>query len=80
MLHRPDRWDYGFRYAREELPPEVVARLERLCYVAEPAQLPQKLIEAEALLKETVAELARRGVTPIDAKGVDVLPPDGDGK
>jgi hypothetical protein len=80
MLHRPDRWDYGFRYAREELPPDVVARLERLCYAAEPAQLPQKLIEAEALFKETVAELTRRGVTPIDAKGVDVLPPDGDGK
>ena len=74
MLHRPDRWDYGFRYAREDLPAEVVARLERLCYVAEPAQLSQKLVEADALFNATVAELARRGVTPIDAKGVDVLP------
>jgi hypothetical protein len=74
MLHRPDRWDYGFRYAREDLPADVVARLERLCFVAEPGQLPQKLSEAERLFNETVAELARRGVTPIDAKGVDVRP------
>ena len=28
MLHRPQRWDYGFRYAREDLSAEVVARLE----------------------------------------------------
>ena len=75
MLHRPDRWDYGFRYAREDLPADVVARLERLCYVADPNQLLQKLADADALFNETMTELARRGVTPIDAKGLDVLPP-----
>jgi hypothetical protein len=72
MLHRPDRWDYGFRYAREDLPADVVARLERLCYIPSPGALEERLAEADRMFSETVDELGRRGITPIDARGVDV--------
>ena len=77
MLHRPQRWDYGFRYAREDLPAEVVARLEQLCYVAEPALLERRFAEAEQMFQEAVGALKRAGMTPIDSKGIDVVPVDG---
>ena len=73
MLHRPDRFDYGFRYVKEDMPADVVARLERLCYIPSPAALEERFAEADQLFNETVAELARRGVTPIDPRGFDVL-------
>ena len=72
MLHRPDRFDFGFRYVKDELPADVANRIERLCYVATPLMLETRLDEAGQLFEEAVSELARRGITPIDAKQVDV--------
>jgi hypothetical protein len=72
MLHRPDRFDYGFRYVKEDMPPDVVARIERLCYVPSAALLEERFAEAEAMFDETVEELGRRGITPVDKIGVDV--------
>lgn len=71
MLHRPDRFDYGFRYLKEELPPGVVNQIERLCYVASPDQLPERVEEATVVVNQTLEALRQAGVTPLDAKGVD---------
>jgi hypothetical protein len=71
MLHRPHRFDYGFRYVKEELPAEAVKLIERLCCVASPAELPARLEEARKVFAESVEALKRRGVEPIDALGVD---------
>lgn len=73
MLHRPDRFDYGFRYVKEELPADAVAGIEQLCYVASPSELPARVEDANRLLVQAVEELKRRGIEPVDAKGTDVL-------
>jgi len=75
MLHRPDRFDYGFRYVKEDMPAEVVKRIERLCYVPSPAALEERFAEADRMFHETVAELARRGIMPIDPRGFDIPAP-----
>ena len=75
LRHRPHRWDFGFRYVREELPADAVRTVERLCYVAGPAELEERFAEAERLLLATVEELARDGIVPIDGSGgVDFSP------
>ena len=75
LRHRPHRWDFGFRYLKEELPADAVRTVERLCYVAGPEELEERFAEAERLLLATVGELARDGVVPIDGSGgVDLSP------
>lgn len=73
MLHRPDRFDYGFRYVKDELPADAERAIERLCYVASPTELPGRVEEANRLFTATVDALTRAGVEPLDAKGVDKL-------
>jgi hypothetical protein len=75
MLHRPDRWDYGFRYVKDDLPADVVAAVERLCYVGSPAELLARVAEADSLFGSAVMRLARQGIEPLDAKGVDRIAP-----
>jgi hypothetical protein len=75
MVHRPDRWDYGFRYVKEDMPAEAVARLQRVLYIPDPELLEERFTEANAMFDEAVTELARRGITPIDPKGLDVALP-----
>jgi hypothetical protein len=74
MLHRPDRFDYGFRYVRDELPAEAVKAIERLCYVASPNELLGRVEEANAIFLRTIDALRGSGIEPIDAKGTDRLP------
>jgi predicted nucleotidyltransferase len=76
MLHRPDRFDYGFRYVKDELPADDVAAIERLCYVGNPGELPARVEDANRLFVGAVEELNRRGIQPVDAKGTDVLKAD----
>jgi hypothetical protein len=73
MLHRPERFDYGFRYVKEELPADTVEAIERLCYVGSPEKLLDRVDEANRLLEQTIESLRRAGVEPVDAKGVDQL-------
>jgi len=72
MRYRPSRWDFGFRYVKDELPSEVVKVVERLCYVPDPSALEERFSAADGLLRETLHELEERGVVPIDPKGVDI--------
>lgn len=59
MRHCPDRFDYGAKYSQFDLPPEVVARLERLWYVRSVADLAELQGEAEVWFDKTVAALRR---------------------
>jgi hypothetical protein len=73
MLHRPDRFDYGFRYVKDELPADAVKQVERLCYVGLPEELLSRVDEANAIFSRAVDELKLTGIDPIDAKGLDRL-------
>jgi hypothetical protein len=73
MLHRPDRFDYGFRYVRQELPADAVKAIERLCYVESPGELLGRVDEANRLFAGALEELKRRGIEPLDPKGIDRL-------
>src|SRR4051812_10513336 len=73
MLHRPDRFDYGFRYVKDELPADAVRAIERLCYVESPAALLGRVEEADELFTRSVESLRQLGIEPLDAKGMDKL-------
>jgi hypothetical protein len=75
MRYRPSRWDFGFRYLKEELPGDVVEAVERLCYVPDASALEERFSEADLLLRKTLKELEGRGIIPIDPKGVDISAP-----
>ncbi|MGH9786253.1 MAG: hypothetical protein ACRD88_18960, partial [Terriglobia bacterium] len=74
MRYRPHRWDFGYRYFKEEMPPEIVEAVERLCYLQQPEFLEVRFAEADALLTATVRELEKQGIIPLDPKGVDISP------
>jgi predicted nucleotidyltransferase len=62
MRHCPERYDYGPKYSRHDLPPEVVARLEHLFFVPGIEDIADRHAEAEAWFAETVAALERDGI------------------
>lgn len=62
MRHCPERYDYGLKYSRADLPADVVARLERLCYPSGLEAIPDFQREAEAWFAETAATLQRDGI------------------
>jgi len=64
ILHAPETHDYGLRYARRDLPPALVERLEELAFVGRPEDLRPRVAAALRLLDETVAALRAR--TPAD--------------
>ena len=53
MRYRPAHYAFGVKYARHELPPEAVARLERLSFVGRPEDLAGKCREAVDWFRET---------------------------
>lgn len=57
LRHRPDRFDYGWRYLHHDLPADLQARIAALAFVAGPAALAQNLPAADALHHELSAEL-----------------------
>ena len=57
MRHDPARFDFGPRYVREDLPADVVSRLERLYYVPGPDALERMWHEASAWFREVAAAL-----------------------
>jgi hypothetical protein len=61
LRHCPERYDYGPKYSRRDLPPEVVTRLERLFYVPDIGGIPERQAEAEAWFAEAVSALERDG-------------------
>jgi hypothetical protein len=52
MLHRPDRFDFGWRYLHHDLPPDLQATLTDLAYVADRDALAARLPRADALHRD----------------------------
>ncbi|MEM7245542.1 MAG: hypothetical protein AAF533_09375 [Acidobacteriota bacterium] len=57
--HCPERFDFGARYLKRDLPAEVFERLQELCFVADAEALREKAAEARSWLEEEL-ELARQ--------------------
>ena len=57
IRHTPARHDFGSRYTRDDLPPEVQETLAELSFVADLDDLAAKLPRAERLLRELLDEL-----------------------
>ena len=72
IRYRPSRWQFGLRYLKEELPPEVVKIVEQICYVPSPAGLEERFAQADLLLQDTVKELEEQGTRRIDPFGFDI--------
>ncbi len=62
MRHCPERYDFGPKYSRHDLPAEVVARLEGLFFVPGIEGIAGRQAEAEAWFAETVDALERDGI------------------
>jgi hypothetical protein len=48
-VHRPDRFDFGWRYLHHDLPPALQRDLAQLAYVADPQAMAQRLAQADVL-------------------------------
>lgn len=55
-VHCPDRWDFGPRYVRSDLPAEEYTALVRLAYPRALEDLPQLVAEASALFEQTLSK------------------------
>lgn len=63
LLHRPDRFDYGWRYLHYDLPAALQARLAELAFVAGSEQLAARLPQADALHQKLSTSLDSRSTT-----------------
>jgi hypothetical protein len=57
MLHRPFQFDFGLRYLKRCLPPEIFQRIERLLYVSDTQILRKNAEELETLFYETATQV-----------------------
>lgn len=63
-VHCPERHDYGLRYLRDDLPPDVYERVCGLCYPAGVDELPRLVSEATGLFQRTLDAHRRRTAGP----------------
>lgn len=61
MLHCPDRYDYGPRYLRDDLPADVCAAVERLALCGDLGTLRERRERAERLFRDAVGRLEAGG-------------------
>jgi hypothetical protein len=52
MQHRPDRFDFGWRYVERELPPAARERLRHYAFIADDATLALRARELAAELQQ----------------------------
>ncbi len=62
IRHAPAHHGFSVRYARYDLPPDVVARLEALSYVQRPEDLPETCRAAVEWFREAAAEITEDGL------------------
>lgn len=55
-LYCVERYDFGFRYLRDDLPREVYGAVERLCWPAGPGSIATAVEEASALFQKALTE------------------------
>lgn len=71
--HRPERYDYGWRYLKEDLPADIYARLERLVFTGV-HELESATREASAwTIQLAEAALAERGITTSTQRAAKAL-------
>lgn len=58
LLHRPERFDYGWRYLHHDLPAPLQTQLEQLAYVGRLDDLAARLPQADTLHRNLHAALA----------------------
>ena len=61
IRHCPDRFDFGPRYARVDLPTELVRRIEPLWLAVSLEEIAEKQARAEQLFDEVLGELRAAG-------------------
>lgn len=59
MRHRPERFDYGWRYLHQELPAELQREFEAFAYVAGPDRIAEHLPALDRLAAGLLEELAQ---------------------
>lgn len=57
MRHRPERYDFTWRYLHGDLPPDLQRELERLAYVADPGTLRSNLVTLDRLAADLFTDL-----------------------
>lgn len=57
MRHRPERFDFGWRYVHHDLPLELQRALTQLAYVASLTDLEKNLPQIDALMMQLVREI-----------------------
>lgn len=57
MRYTPERWDFGLRFARRDLPADVANRLERMLFVADTDELRESWLEARRWMMDLLDEL-----------------------
>jgi hypothetical protein len=62
MQHCPDRYDYGMRYLKRDLPPDVYQQVEPLFFCSNLSELEQKQATVVALFQATLSELRESGL------------------
>lgn len=58
LLHRPDRFDYAWRYLHHDLPADLQQALQRLAYAGSSEAIAERLPEADELHRRLSAALA----------------------
>lgn len=61
IAYCPDRFDFGARYLKFDLPPQIAAEVERLSYVPDTEGLRQRLSDAARLFESTLAQIDASG-------------------
>ena len=67
VRHCPDRYDFGMRYLKRDLPPDVYNQLEPLFFCRDLANLQDNQAIAVSLFKATLDELREAGLLASDA-------------
>jgi hypothetical protein len=62
-VHCPDRWDFGFRYVKDDLPSPLVKELERLAYPSRASEIPKMVEDAKAIFEREL-EVAEKILNP----------------
>ncbi len=63
MVHRPYKFDFGFRYLHSQMPPEVSRLVEDLLYVPDVNCLPSRLLKLETALMDAAQKVkAKKGL------------------
>lgn len=56
IIHRPDRFDFGFRYLHKDLPKQLQDEVEKLIYVGAVSDLKERVASLDAIYQRNLPE------------------------